>query len=54
MSRCTGWIRPMQNADLSRVADIWLQECIREYAFVCTDFIPRRFARPTRKRGKSS
>ncbi len=25
----------MQYADLSRVADIWLQECIREYAFVC-------------------
>jgi putative acetyltransferase len=35
MSRCTGQIRPMQYADLSRVADIWLQECIREYAFVC-------------------
>jgi putative acetyltransferase len=35
MSRCTGWIRQMQYADLSRVADIWLQECIREYAFVC-------------------
>ncbi len=35
MSRCTGQIRQMQYADLSRVADIWLQECIREYAFVC-------------------
>jgi putative acetyltransferase len=35
MSRCAGWIRQMQCADLSRVADIWLQECIREYAFVC-------------------
>jgi hypothetical protein len=35
MSRCPGQIRPMQYPDLSRVADIWLQECIREYAFVC-------------------
>jgi ribosomal protein S18 acetylase RimI-like enzyme len=35
MSRWTGWIRQMQYADLGRVADIWLQECIREYAFVC-------------------
>lgn len=35
MSRCIGRIRRMQYADLDRVTDIWLQTCIREYAFVC-------------------
>ncbi len=45
MSCCPGRIRQMQYADLSRVADIWLQECIREYAFVCehTGQTPERF-----------